>query len=112
MQATRSFQASLLLDKQQNIDISVNKGQNIKDFANHIVQHYNLPPHVSVSIYSTIMSAMTCPLQEEGAVSCKKELRHLFMDAYQSNTLQYNNKPEEVRSSLLMDRIFLKVTLV
>ncbi|KAI8083759.1 hypothetical protein BDF21DRAFT_437960 [Thamnidium elegans] len=25
----------------------------------------------------------------------KKELRHLFLDAYQSNTLQYNNKPEE-----------------
>lgn len=97
MQATRSFQASLFLDN-KNITIDVTKGQNIKDFVHHLVQLHNLQTHVTVSIYSTIMSAMTCPLNQEQVISCKKELRHLFMDAYQSNTLQYNNKPEEVRS--------------
>ncbi|EPB91034.1 hypothetical protein HMPREF1544_02103 [Mucor circinelloides 1006PhL] len=47
------------------------------------------------------MSAMseTCKnrvlFEREHKVVQKKELRHLFMDSYQSNTLQYNNKPEE-----------------
>ncbi|KAG2212410.1 hypothetical protein INT47_001771 [Mucor saturninus] len=96
MQATRSFQASLCLDN-QNITLDIQKGQNLKDFTQHIVQSYHLPTHVSVSIYSSIQRAMTCSTtRKEGGLShSKKELRHLFMDAYQSNTLQYNNKPEE-----------------
>ncbi|KAF1804441.1 hypothetical protein FB192DRAFT_1339166 [Mucor lusitanicus] len=47
------------------------------------------------------MSAMneTCKskvlFEREHKVVQKTELRHLFMESYQANTLQYNNKPEE-----------------
>lgn len=100
MLATNSFEAEIELPclDNKNLTVNVNKGQNVKDFVHHLVQTHALPPHVFASIYSTLTCAMT--LQNTDSIpqpTDKKELRHLFLDAYQSNTLQYNNKPEEVK---------------
>lgn len=104
MQAITSFHASVTLPclNDKSIDVDITQGQNIKDLVYHLVQIHALPPYLTISLYSSIMSAMseTCKnkvlFEREHKVVQKKELRHLFMDSYQSNTLQYNNKPEEV----------------
>jgi hypothetical protein len=104
MLATTTLDASVTLPSLNNkqIGIHVIKGQNIKDLVHHLLQSHALPPYYSNSLYSTIISAMTETCQKELLYQHKhrqpdkKALRHLFLDAYQWNTLQYNNKPEEV----------------
>lgn len=110
MEAKTSFQASVTLacldNKKINIDVA--KGTNLKDLVYHLVQLHALPPYTTVSLYSILLSAMqeTCEKElietQVNNTSKKQELRYLFMDSYQSNTLQYNNKPEEV--SLMKER--------
>ncbi|KAK4519967.1 uncharacterized protein ATC70_010211 [Mucor velutinosus] len=103
MQATTSFHASVTLPclNHKSIEVDIAQGQNIKDLVYHLVQIHALPPYLTISLYSSILSAMneTCKskvlFEREHKVVQKKELRHLFMDSYQANTLQYNNKPEE-----------------
>ncbi|CAO3623442.1 unnamed protein product [Mucor fragilis] len=103
MQAITSFHALVTLPclNDKSIDVDIVQGQNIKDLVYHLVQIHALPPYLTISLYSSIMSAMdeTCKskvmFEREHKVVQKKELRHLFMDLYQANTLQYNNKPEE-----------------
>lgn len=108
MQASTSFKASITLPSLDNkkIDIDVQKGQNVKDLVYHLTQHYAIPPYLTNSLYSSILAVMsdTCEkdvlYHQKTQTLDKKELRQQFMDAYQSNTLQYNNKPEEVKKSL------------
>lgn len=100
MQATRSFDTILTVACLDNLKINVNitKGQNIKDLVFHLVQLHAIPPYITTSLISSISNTMT-ELNKLDTTTVKKdkgEQRHLFMDAYQSNTLQYNNKPEEV----------------
>ncbi|KAL9553347.1 hypothetical protein MBANPS3_003321 [Mucor bainieri] len=103
MQAITSFHASVTLPclNGKSIDVDIAQGQNIKDLVYHLVQIHALPPYLTISLYSSILSAMdeTCKskvlFEHEHKVVQKKELRHLFMESYQANTLQYNNKPEE-----------------
>jgi hypothetical protein len=102
MEATTSFQASVTLACLDNkkINVDVTKGINLKDVVFHLIQLHALPPYITTSLYSILLSAMQETCQKELLTThtntSKQELRHLFMDAYQSNTLQYNNKPEEV----------------
>ncbi|CEP15593.1 hypothetical protein [Parasitella parasitica] len=103
MQAATSFRASVALPclNDKSIDVDIKQGQNIKDLVYHLVRVYALPPYLATSLYSSILSAMdeTCKNQvlyeHEHSTAQKQELRRLFVDLYQSNTLQYNNKPEE-----------------
>jgi hypothetical protein len=104
MLATTTLDASVTLPSLNNkqVDIHIVKGQNIKDLVHHLLESHALPPYYSNSLYSAINSAMTETCQKEllhqhkNHQPDKKALRHLFLEAYQLNTLQYNNKPEEV----------------
>ncbi|KAI9361978.1 hypothetical protein BD770DRAFT_360710 [Pilaira anomala] len=96
MLATRSFEAKVNLPSvDKEFKVKVNKGQNIKDFCHHLLETHALPAHVFSSIYSTMTLASSCQTTPEPSKRDRKESRHLFLDAYQSNTLFYNNKPEE-----------------
>lgn len=121
MQAITSFHALVTLPclNDKSIDVDIVQGQNIKDLVYHLVQIHALPPYLTISLYSSIMSAMdeTCKskvmFEREHKVVQKKELRHLFMDLYQANTLQYNNKPEEVSLlATLLTREWCMLTLL
>jgi hypothetical protein len=103
--ATTTFEATLQLPclDNKNIPVKVNKGQNLKDLVYHLVQTHAMPPYLIVSIYSILIGAMQKTCQQNvlsGETQQQKvdvkELRHLFIDNYQANTLQYHNKPEEV----------------
>jgi hypothetical protein len=96
MQATSTFNTCIHLPyNKEQIDIHVNEGQNLKDLVCHLVQTYAIPPYLTLAVYSTILSAMTNNNNGISDVS-KAEMRHLFVESYQ-HTLQYNNKPVEVR---------------
>lgn len=110
MEASTSFKAAITLPSLDNkkIDINVQKGQNVKDLVYHLTQHHAIPPYLTNSLYSSIVSIMseTCEkdtlYNQKKHTSNKQELRQRFMDAYQSNTLQYNNKPEEVKKKRIL----------
>lgn len=104
MLTTTTLDVSITLPslKKKRVDIHIVKGQNIKDLVYHLLESHALPPYYANSLTSVITSAMTETCQRELLYQHthrhpdKKTLRHLFLEAYQSNTLQYNNKPEEV----------------
>lgn len=102
MQSITSFQASILIGNKK-IELDVKKGQNIKDYAHHLTEQYTLPPYLTISLYSVLLSAMAKTSQKEVLHQLKTctlnrtEKKKLFLEAYQTNTLEYYNKPEEVK---------------
>ncbi|KAI7907621.1 uncharacterized protein BX663DRAFT_547320 [Cokeromyces recurvatus] len=101
MQARTSLSVCIKLPclNNKNLNVQIKKGQDIKELVQHLIQTHAIPPYLTISIYSTILSAMNESCQKDQlnihSTLSKHELRHLFVDAYQSNTLQYNNKPED-----------------
>ncbi|KAI9474059.1 MAG: hypothetical protein EXX96DRAFT_541704 [Benjaminiella poitrasii] len=105
MQARTSLDACIKLpsiNHNKPIHIQITTGQNLKDLTQHLVQTNAIPPYLSPSIYAIIIKAINESCQRDQSSSLppsstlsKQELRHLFVDAYQSNTLQYNNRPED-----------------
>jgi hypothetical protein len=113
MQATSSFETVLTIPCLNNLKLNVNiiKGQNIKDVVFHLVQLHAIPPYITTCLVSSILSTMTEINKKQPPTTktvSKQDLRHQFMDAYQSNTLYYNNKPEEVKYKILFFCINMK----
>lgn len=107
MQSITSFQASILIGNKK-IELDVKKGQNIKDYAHHLTEQYTLPPYLTISLYSVLLSAMAKTSQKEVLHQLKTctlnrtEKKKLFLEAYQTNTLEYYNKPEEVKKKTVV----------
>ncbi|KAI8077916.1 uncharacterized protein B0P05DRAFT_117366 [Gilbertella persicaria] len=102
MLATTTLEASVTIPcLKKQLKVHITQGQNIKDIVYHLVQTHAIPPYLTNSIYSNLLVLMkqaceqTLAYQHIHQKQDKQTLRQLFLDAYQSNTLQYNNKPEE-----------------
>lgn len=104
MLATTSFETVITIPKEKEIIVNITQGQNINDLCHHLVHLHAIPPYVTTSLYSAIVSTMTeinKKEEEEEQLSKrnkinKQDARQSFVQSYQSNTLQYNTKQEEV----------------
>lgn len=89
----------LIKNTKKRFEINLKREQHIRDYVHHITQTQSLPPYYSISLLSLISSALLEINQIEYPVD--KNKKKSFLNAYQSTTLAYNNKPEEVYNSLL-----------
>ncbi|CAO3698796.1 unnamed protein product [Rhizopus microsporus] len=83
----------LIKNTKKRFEINLKKEQHIRDYVHHITQTQSLPPYYSISLLSLISSALLEINQIEYPVD--KNKKKSFLNAYQSTTLAYNNKPEE-----------------
>lgn len=98
MLATTSFETVITIPKEKEIKVNITQGQNINDLCHHLVHLHAIPPYVTTSLYSAIVSTMTEINKKEQLSKRnvnKQDARQSFVQAYQSNTLQYNTKQEE-----------------
>ncbi|KAI8988888.1 hypothetical protein BDB01DRAFT_848996 [Pilobolus umbonatus] len=99
MHSVVSFLASIHLPSlEQEINVTVNKGQNIKDLVNDLIHTHRIPPYITLSLYTAIISAMLETCQRNTMSMDTRDVqstRQFFLQSFQENTLQYNNKPEE-----------------
>ncbi|KAI9018785.1 hypothetical protein CLU79DRAFT_818781 [Phycomyces nitens] len=96
--ALTSFTATVTLANNPNpLSISINKGDNIKDAIDHVIQTNSTPPYLATPILSTVLAAMNQQSKLDSKQTNKQtqSLRSGFVSDYQANTLQYNTKPEE-----------------
>ncbi|KAI7860229.1 hypothetical protein BDC45DRAFT_493942, partial [Circinella umbellata] len=120
LQSMKPFTATINLLNYSPIHIDITEGQNLKDLVSHLICQHNIPSYLTSSIYSTLTSAIAAIPQsthhnidndiiiqreknhpeekhkEQDEPNIMTSTRDRFITKYQSHTLQYHNKPEEV----------------
>ncbi|KAI8351802.1 hypothetical protein EDC96DRAFT_288966 [Choanephora cucurbitarum] len=98
MLSTVTFDADISIPSlnHKKLSVHIDKGQNIKDIVQHLVQTHGIPPYLTPSIHANLMALIKhTPSSHSKHAKEKQAWRQSFLNAYQSNTLQYNTKPEE-----------------
>ena len=120
LQSTKPFTATIHLLNYSPLHVDITEGQNLKDLVSHLIRQHNIPSYLTSCIYSTLSSAIaaipqsTChnidsdtiiqreknnseeKHKEQAETNIVTSKRDRFIIKYQSHTLQYHNKPEEV----------------
>ncbi|KAI9323160.1 hypothetical protein BX666DRAFT_1883930 [Dichotomocladium elegans] len=110
LHALRPFSATLHIAHAAPLQIEIAEGQSLRDLVAHLAHVHSIPEYQVPSIISVLMTAMSeagrCKrtnhrqgLSQTGVVQHDEAVyespRSRFVNLYQTNVLQYHNKPEE-----------------